>query len=61
MHNSIYDLGVQIIKDPTEETEMAYRFVDASNIQSLLEENEVGDPEAAPTMVIFVCHILINL
>ncbi|WZZ75682.1 hypothetical protein YC2023_087052 [Brassica napus] len=50
MHNLIYDLGLQIIKDPTEETEMAYRFVDASNIQSLLEENEDGDPEAAPTM-----------
>ncbi|KAH0853428.1 hypothetical protein HID58_093203 [Brassica napus] len=26
MHNLIYDLGLQIIKDPTEETEMAYRF-----------------------------------
>ncbi|XP_013598933.1 PREDICTED: disease resistance protein RRS1 isoform X1 [Brassica oleracea var. oleracea] len=52
MHNLIYDLGLQIIKDPTEDTEMAYRFVDASNIQSLLEENEDGDPEAAPTMCI---------
>lgn len=48
MHNLIYDLGLQIIKDPTEETEMAYRFVDASNIQSLAE-----DPEAAPTPVIY--------
>ncbi|XP_018480581.1 probable disease resistance protein At4g19520 [Raphanus sativus] len=52
MHNLIYDLGLQIIKDPTEETETAYRFVDASNIQSLLEENEVRDHEAAPTMCI---------
>ncbi|KAH0853333.1 hypothetical protein HID58_093294, partial [Brassica napus] len=26
MHNLIYDLGLQIIKDPTEDTEMAYRF-----------------------------------
>ncbi|KAJ4867889.1 Disease resistance protein (TIR-NBS-LRR class) family [Raphanus sativus] len=40
------------LSDPTEETETAYRFVDASNIQSLLEENEVRDHEAAPTMCI---------
>ncbi|ESQ55420.1 hypothetical protein EUTSA_v10026756mg, partial [Eutrema salsugineum] len=45
LHNLIYDVGLQIIKDPTEEIEMAYRFVDASNIQSLVE-NEIG--EAAP-------------
>ncbi|CAH8354206.1 unnamed protein product [Eruca vesicaria subsp. sativa] len=49
VHNLIYDLGLQIIKDSSEDTEMAYRFVDASNIQSLVEENEVEDPEAGPT------------
>ena len=61
MHNLIYDVGIQIIKDSTEETEMAYRFVDASNIQSIVEENEIQDPEAALTPVILVCHILTNL
>ncbi|KAG2238464.1 hypothetical protein Bca52824_092306 [Brassica carinata] len=42
MHNLIYDVGIQIIKDSTEETEMAYRFVDASNIQSICIEDIKG-------------------
>jgi len=59
MHDLICNVGLKIIRDQIEETEMGYRFLDASNIQSLQEENE--EPKAAPKQVLFVCHILIIL
>lgn len=45
MHDLIYDVGLKIIRDQREETEMGYRFLDASNIQTLQEENEIGENE----------------
>lgn len=49
VHSLIYKVGLKIIKDQTDEIGMRYRFLDASNIQSLLEDNEIredGEPEA---------------
>ncbi|EOA16009.1 hypothetical protein CARUB_v10004129mg, partial [Capsella rubella] len=46
MHDLIYDVGLKIIRDQREETEMGYRFLDASNIQSIQEENE--EPKDTP-------------
>ncbi|KFK28601.1 hypothetical protein AALP_AA7G018700 [Arabis alpina] len=43
IHNLVYDVGLKIIKEQPEEIGMSYRFLEASNIQSLLEENEIED------------------
>lgn len=62
VHSLIYKVGLKIIKDQTDEIGMRYRFLDASNIQSLLEDNEIredGEPEAISEPVLLVCHVLI--
>ncbi|KAG7616607.1 Toll/interleukin-1 receptor homology (TIR) domain [Arabidopsis thaliana x Arabidopsis arenosa] len=45
VNNLIYDVGLKIINDQSDEIGMCYRFVDASNSQSLIEHKEIRESE----------------
>ncbi|CAH2078529.1 unnamed protein product [Thlaspi arvense] len=52
-HNLIIDTSLKIIRDQTEENGVGYGFFDASNIQSLIQDYEIGEngaPKATPEL-----------